>query len=404
MTLRVAVAACLLAFAAPALAQSSSMSMGLYSDEGSFRPDLSTRDLKVIVRVLNLHPEAEKALMDLYAGYDGTLQSEGAAVKEFVNDQIEKSEIMQDPDLLSKAHARIGEWNQRSEQIKKTFLADLKSLLTSDQEARWPIVERELRRMKYIGGGRLSGESVDLVRLTDEVLGTEPPSKELADLLNRYSDDLDHAMVSRNALVDEKGKDFGTMTKSDPKGALAIWEEVQRARAAVRDVNDRYVRLIASHLATDKATQLNKLYFDQSYRLITKPTRLEEYLKDAEGLKTLSPGQKAKLADIKSKFATDRQAVLLKEAKAWRDFEMEWKPDSLAEALGERHEDPSRQRYNGAWLPDNNPLTQTRKERLELDQEVRKSLDAMLNEEQRAAIPSRLTPYARYENWSPWGL
>ncbi len=47
--------------------------------------------------------------------------------------------------------------------------------------------------MKYIGGGRLSGESIDLVRLTDEVLGTETPSKELADLLNRYSDDLDHA-------------------------------------------------------------------------------------------------------------------------------------------------------------------------------------------------------------------
>jgi hypothetical protein len=114
MKVWIAVAACLLAFASPTLGQHSSMSMGLYNDEGSFRPDLSTRDLKVIVRVLNLHPEAEKALMDLYAGYDGTLQSEGAAVKEFVNDQIEKSEIMQDPDLLNKAHARIGEWNQRS--------------------------------------------------------------------------------------------------------------------------------------------------------------------------------------------------------------------------------------------------------------------------------------------------
>ncbi len=77
MKLRVAVAACLLALAPPALGQRSSMSMGLYNDEGSFRPDLSTRDLKVIVRVLNLQPETEKALMDLYAGYDGTLQSEG---------------------------------------------------------------------------------------------------------------------------------------------------------------------------------------------------------------------------------------------------------------------------------------------------------------------------------------
>ena len=31
--------------------------------------------------------------------------------------------------------------------LKKSFMEDLKSLLTRDQEARWPIVERELRRM-----------------------------------------------------------------------------------------------------------------------------------------------------------------------------------------------------------------------------------------------------------------
>jgi Skp family chaperone for outer membrane proteins len=404
MTLRTLAACVLLALAPAALAQSGSMSMGLYGGDDSFRPDLSSRDLKVIVRVLHLQPEAEKALMDLYAGYDGSLQNEGAAVKDFVNEHIEKAEIMQNTDLLGPAHAKLAKWRERSEQIKKTFLEDLKSLLTTDQEARWPIVERELRRMKYVGSGKLCGESIDLVRMTEDVLGKESPPQELADLLNRYSDDLDHAMVARQALLDEKQKDYEEKCKSDPKAAEAIWKDVQHARAAVRDVNDRYVRLIAAQLSPDKAADLSRKYFDQSFRPITKPTRLDDYVKDVGELKTLTPSQESVFKTIKAKYETDRRAVQERQAKAWRDFEMDWKPEGLAQALGEQHDDPQHQRYNGAWLPETHPLIQTRKERLELDQQVRKSLDALLTEEQRTAIPSRLTPYARFDNWSPWGL
>src|SRR5262249_20355719 len=139
-------------------------------------------------------------------------------------------------------------------------------------------------------------------------------------------------------------------------------------------------------------------------RPITKPTRMDEYIKDAGELKTLTAGQKGQFEAIKSKYQTERRALLEKQAKAWRDFEMEWKPSGLRKAGGEKEERDYPQHYNGAWLPENNPLIQTRRERLELDQQVRKDLDAMLTDEQKAAIPSRLTPYARFDNWSPWGL
>jgi hypothetical protein len=403
MKLRALLACLLLAVAPMALGQSGSMSMGLYGGEDSFRPDLSSRDLKVVVRVLKLQPDAEKALLDLYAGYAGTLQTEGAAVKEFVEKEIEKAEIMQNTGYLGPAHTRLAEWRTRSEKIKKTFLDDLKSLLTSEQESRWPIVERELRRMRMAPGGRLCGESIDLVRLTDEIAGAEP-GDELAAMLNRYSDELDRALVARQTLLDDKQPEYNEKLKNDPKGAEAIWRDVQRARAAVRDVNDRYVRLIAGQLPADKAARLNQEYFDQSYRPITKPTRTDEYLKDAGELKTLTGGQKSQFEAIKSKYGRDKRALLEKQARAYRDFEMEWKPSDLAKALGEKQEEDNQQHYNGAWLPESNPLVQTRRERLELDQQTRKDLDSMLTDEQKAAIPSRLTPYARFDNWSPWGL
>jgi hypothetical protein len=393
-----------LLLASAALAQGGSMSMGLYGGDDSFRPDLSSRDLRVIIRVLSLKPDAEKALMDLFAGYDGTLQSEGQAVKEYVNDHIEKAEAMMDPSLLKPAQERLDKWRERSEQIKKAFLADLKSLLTSDQEARWPVVERELRRMKFVGGGKLCGESIDLVRMTEDVLGKAEPPHELAELLNRYSDELDHAIVARQAFMDENEKGFNDKCKSDPKAGEAIWKEAQHLHAAVRDVNERYVRLIAAQLPADKSTDLNHKYFDASYRPITKPTRLDDYVKDAAELKTLTPAQQSAFKTLKAKYDTDKRAVMERQAKAWRDFEMEWKPDTLAEPMENHRTEPHQQRYNGSWLPDNHPLIVTRKERFELDASVRKSLDAILTEEQRKEVPSRLTPYARFDNWEPYGL
>src|SRR3954464_12538360 len=92
-----------------------------------------------------------------------------APIKEFVSAQIERAEIMEDATHINDVYKKLGEWRTRSEQVKKAFLDDLKSLLSKEQEARWPIVERELRRLKQVGSGKLSGESVDLVRLTEDV-------------------------------------------------------------------------------------------------------------------------------------------------------------------------------------------------------------------------------------------
>lgn len=384
-----------------ALAQSSTMTMSIYGGEESFKPDLSQRDLKAIVRVLGLAHDEEQALQDLYTGYASTLQTEGAAVRQFVDSEMERSEIMQNTALLSKAQKRIADWEKRSEQIKKVFLDDLKSLLSREQEARWPIVERELRRLRTIGEGRLSGESIDLVRLTEDVLG-EPPGKELGDLLNRYSDELDKALVARGAFLEENRKAFTDSVTSDPQKAKGIWDGAQRVRMAVRDINDRYERLIADQLSPDKKAELDRRYFDQSYRAVAGPTHAEEFLKDALELPTLCSEQRDSLKQAKAKYDAERRVLVVAGARAWRQFEGEARPRELAEALGERPKDENHQAYTGAWLPDSHPLIQYRKERLTLDQGLRKSLDSILTSEQRATVPTRT--WAKYESWDPWGL
>lgn len=388
---------------APASAQSGSMSIGLYNSEDSFRPDLSARDLKLIIRVLGLGATEQQLLNDLYSGYAATLQNEGAAVREFVSTEIDRAEIMADSRLLDKAHKKIAEWQKRSEQIKKQFLEDLKSLLTREQEGRWPIVERELRRLRLIGDGRLCGENVDLVRLTEDVIGTAP-LPEVADLLNRYSNDLDKALQARETFLADKRKEFDETRKSEPKRAKAIWDDAQRVRGAVREVNERYARQLGAAMPADKKEEFEGKVFDLSYKPVTKATKAEQYLKDAAGLDSLTADQKSQVAQIKAKYETQRRELLVKAAKGWRDFEAEWLPDDLEAALAAKPKEEYRREYNGAWLPESHPLIKYRGERFELDQGLRKSLDALLTTEQKGGISSRATPYAEFPNWSPWGL
>jgi hypothetical protein len=398
---KAALGSLLLALAAPAMAQYSTMSMGIYNDESSFRPDLSARDIKVIERVLGLGDAEKQAVEDLYAGFAAALRNEGGAIRDFVNGEIEKSQAMQNVKMLDKARAKVTEWEKHSEEMKKSFLGDLKSLLSREQEARWPIVERELRRLKTIGNGRLAGESLDLNRLAEDALG-EPPTGELAELLNRYCEEIDHALKSREDFLSARHKEFSDAETSDPQAALKIWNEAQRIRGGVRDINDRYARLIAEKLPGTKASTFKNQCFDQSYRALVAPTRADEYLKDAGELQTMTESQRSQFNAIKAKYDSDRRALLARGAAAWRQYQEEDKPERLAVALGERPKEDNQ--FTGSWLPDTHPLVRYRLERLKLDQDLRASLDAILKPEQRTAIPGRNTPYAQFQEWGPAGL
>jgi hypothetical protein len=403
----IVIAACMM-IGPLAAGQHGSMSMSLLHETNSFRPDITQRDLKVIIRVLGLQGESLRALQDLYDGYAGTLASEGAEVREFVAGEIERAETLQNLGLIDQAQARIAQWNKRSEQIKKTFLDDLKSLLTRDEEARWPIVERELRRVRLASTGILSGENVDLVRLTEDVLGDSGQTTQVQELLNRYSEELDRVIVARKAALDTHKGEYSKAIKADPDKARSCWTTVTDARLAVQGVNDRYARLLAGE-AGDKKLAYERAYFEKCYPALCRPSRVDEYLKDAQELKSLTAEQLGRLRTIKSTYEQRVWAQRLAAAPGWRDFETQHRAKVLADALNGEGRNPGEmssrhEHYNGAWLPETHPINASRRDRLELDRDFRKQIDAVLTPEQRADIPSRLTPFARFENWEPYGI
>jgi hypothetical protein len=396
-----------LAMAAPSFGQSGSMSMSIFNDEGTFSPELSRGDLEVFKRVLSLKDDEVRAMEDLYGAYCNTLKEEGVEVRTFVAKAVEESEVMADQRLLDPAQKRLAEWGKRSTQLKTTFMADLKSLLTRDQEARWPIVERELRRIKGLRWGRVPGEQPDLVKMVEELPGGAARATVMGDLLERYSQDMDRAIVARTQFMDKHSEGFRALTTSDPAEAKKLFEQATRVREGVAGVNDRYLREICAELPGDAAQELRDRYFKECYPLLSKGTRGERYVTAAGKLKTLTPEQRAQVDVVLAEYDRDRRALVARMAEVIRDQKLNELPEDLEKALNPPAPGAPSEEHVNSWargVPEGHPLFALRRSRFELDRATRTKLEAILTPDQRAEIPDQAAEPVVYYNDSPWGL
>lgn len=400
-----AIVLALLCLAPPAvLAQHGSIGIGFYSPEGSFQPEVSPRDLKVIIRVLDLKPDEQAALENLHAGYVATLKAKSDEIKTFVERVLEEAEILEDRSRLDPARGKIDEWERDADRIKKSFLDDLRSLLTGEQESKWPIVERELRRMKRIGAGRLSGESVDVIRLVEEVAPESLATPAVSELAERYAQDLDRLLVAREQAVDANQDAFGKALSNDARTAERMWNDAQNVRKAILDVNARYAREIGAQLPAERAAVLSRKFFEASHAKLCKPTRGEEYIRAAAKLASLSSQQSTATAEIVDRYDRARYSILKRQAEIEDELQLTALPAFLAKALGRTGPEADDSFDGRSKLPADHPLMQLRRERYELDRATRRQVEALLTAEQRDSVPEVRPGSARFENWDPYQL
>ncbi len=386
------------------LAQGGSIGISLMNAETTFRPEFSPRDIRIFERVLGLKPDEKAALQALYAGYVDGLKSRSMEIKRDVDAALERAEVMQDRTEMAPAHARIGEWQRQAEQMKSQFLDDLKSLLTREQEQRWPIVERELRRVKRLSDGRLAGERVDLTRVLEEMLPHAADHPEIQDLLERYCEEMDRAIVARDEFTRSRSDEFFKATTENPARGVEIWNEAQRLRLAVRDVNDRYVRLLATALGGQEGEELTRKVFEISHERALKPSKSESYIRAAAKLGSLSPEQSEAIAPILDRYERERWALVQRLAKAEQEDELTWMPTTLAKSLGKVAKDAPDGFDGRTHLPQGHPLLILRKQKYELDRGTKEQVEKLLEERQRQEIPVEREGWAQFLDWTPGSL
>ena len=158
------------------------------------------------------------------------------------------------------------------ERLTNRFDEDVRLLLTGDQAARWEEYERTRRRVTTLSRfGVFPDERLDLLRIARDLDGPEALSAEAASLLEQYAIELDSAIRRRNEVSEPLRDDVEAFVGAQHRlwtqdGGVVDWEagqaEIEDKRSVaiksalayrdasrrVRDVNRRYIELIAAAL------------------------------------------------------------------------------------------------------------------------------------------------------------
>lgn len=266
-------------------------------------------------------------------------------------------------------------YRERTSAIEKSFLGDLKALLSDQQAGHWPAVERLRRRETGLGRGGLAGESVDL---TDIVRAMSVNAEGLSATLQQYELDLDRALQDRAAAMAD-----APAFRQGPIDIDSMQELMGRNRELglrIRDLNQSYARRIESLLAEGERPQFAREVRRRSFPQVYRTPHTLRLLESAAGLGDLNEDQRRTITADKAAYERELAAV----NEAWADaiLAAEEEGDSGA-VMGDG------QMIRMRFGEEPQGLQDARRARRELDERFQDRLLGRLSKEQQARLPKR---------------
>ncbi|MGP1345758.1 MAG: hypothetical protein ACTS3F_03710 [Phycisphaerales bacterium] len=298
---------------------------------------LSGGDLRVLQRVLGLDAQQRTMLDDLRAAWlaeftkgHRTATAEAAA-------RIDEALVTGRDEPIGQANDIIRAWNDRAEELEARFVEDIRSaIITSEQDALWPIVERELRRIEQLPRGRLVGEQIDLTRLIDEIHPGWPDDPEIIEALHQYAERIDEPIRARMALLtNELSKEYANkVLTADGEAAREIYDRVLIARQRVQRTNESHRRTLAA-LLPDEALRrrFDQAYIDASLRTVFPPFAISRRIDAVRALPTLTPEQRRTTDAAIDRYSDLRAANRRSLFESVHHSQSTTLPNSLAKAL-----------------------------------------------------------------------
>lgn len=258
----------------------------------AFQPDYLKRDMTLFVDYLALEEWQQPTVESLLADYssDFTVGVDGLRDRmKGMKDQILGAGEQGAIAVIMKP---ISEWSHEKARLKQRFIDNLRSVLSDEQQARWPQLERAMRREKELPRGVLSGESLDLRQVSRDC--EIPPETMLAakEVLEQYEVALDAALVARSAQMatsQEKIKD--AMVAQDFATGLTQLEMIVAKRVALRDLQEQSIELIATAYGAPWGPTFRTRAFAAAYPMVFRPSPMIAYVAAARELPGLSPAQ-----------------------------------------------------------------------------------------------------------------
>ncbi len=267
-----------LCFTTPAAAQMEYMAEAM-------RPAYMTRDLVVFAEGLNLDDTQEVIIEAMFDSYDDDFQSGWAATQERLNriaDEIKENPPASSKETLEPVLNALGDWLEEKRLLDEGLLDNVQAILVADQRQLWPGFSQRLYREKHMNRGRLSGEAVDLFQIIRDSDLSQAAENAIFDNLGEYAVALDVAMRKRDQILRGNPKKlFDNILSGNAKQDDSVVDDLVRARVEVRDLNDRYIEVLASGLVGEDSENFRARALKRGYPRIYRRTPAQRILRQA---------------------------------------------------------------------------------------------------------------------------
>lgn len=273
---------------------------------------LSQQSVNAAKSTLGLDADQGQVATDLYTGYV-------AAMRKLSTDTRNQSRI------VATNGRKVGDWvaTQRAEArlakallngsnaLKSRYFEDLKTVLSSEQLAKFPAFERAQRREHMRHVQFMAGEGADVLDIL-QTLHIDVDSYEgLAEVVAEYELSVDRAIAERAASI---ALYMQALSAHDlEQSQLAVtWDWMPRIHArakVVRDTNRRFARQACDLLSKADRERFSGEVDLRSYPQIFRSTVTAKKLTAAAGLNDLTETQRDRLNMLTNGYATEVEAA-----------------------------------------------------------------------------------------------
>jgi hypothetical protein len=361
---------------APARAQFGMMGGG---DFTQFMAPVSKRSIETYAALLGMDKEQKEAALALQEGYKSSFSNLTAQMQKAFKEMGEKAQDTQDYTVFSKEAPKIGkEFGEKMEKLEKGFFEDVKTLLSEQQQERWPRVERARRRETGLRFGFVSGQNLDLIKILGAIGVKTDASPELAQQVERYELDMDKGLQAMERWGKEQQAKQGEIDPMhfDMGKMQDMMKQLGEMAKQMRDVNRQYTRTLAPLLPADKQAKFEDEIKRKSFPRVYRESYASKALAEAANFADLDATQRDSIAALKSTYERDLDAANRKWAAAIEEREEKAGGSIMAMMgglMGNR---------DGS-----DAIGDARKARKELDERTKDRLVTLLREDQQKRLP-----------------
>lgn len=365
---------------AVALSASAALGQGFRGGRGgddAFDPAVTTEQMEKYADMLDLSADQQAAALALLEAYQVEFEAAARPVRDKIENLRTEARETRDRTLWGELMEARGDFEETSEQMETTLLADVQALLTPEQaESGWPRVVRERRREQSLPRGLMSGERVDVIALVKDLDLSQEQSAALADTLNQYELELDLALIKRDQMQDEFRQNMRDLFRNGDQQAISdLFERGKQAATKVRDINSRAARQVEALLPPEPAATFAAQVRQRSFPMIYRPSYADRVIDAAAKFDDLTGEQKENIATIQAAFAQSITSI----NRRMETAQVEMEESMTAERLGAMFR-------NGG---DNDAMRDLRGERRDLETSTIERLRSILTAEQAARLPER---------------